>query len=328
MAFLHYPLHFATMPAPTYIQNTADFYYADPEQQTSRLVLGTAGLGGLWGPVDPDQSVATLLYALEQGIERIDTAASYGNAQRLIGRALEQWSGPKPFISTKIGRLEATDAHTTYTDYSSEGLRRTLEQNLDYLGLSKVDLLFLHEPHLVPLDEMDRILNVLQDFKAEGLTNQLGIGGNPTPEFMAFAQKENFDIVSGFLQLNAANVSGLETTIPTLQARGLQYYAASPLHFGLLGSRFKELTRQAPNDWMSAADQAAAKALQQLAQRLDMPLPSMAQRYLFSVEEADWVVVGASNPAQIKATLQDWKAGPLPKEIFDQINEVRTKVRS
>lgn len=316
------------MPTLTYLSDPADFFYADPAKKTSRLVLGTAGLGGLWGPVDAGQSVETLLYALEQGIERIDTAASYGNAQRLIGRALRQWSGKKPFISTKIGRLEAADAHTTYTDYSSEGLRRTFLQNLEYLGLEKVDLLFLHEPHLVPLPEMDRILSVLQAFKAEGLTDQLGIGGNPPPDFMPFAVKENFAIVSGFLQLNAANVSGLEDIIPTLQQRGLQYYAASPLHFGLLGSRFKDLTQQAPNEWMSAADQAAAKALHQLAQSLDLSLPSLAQRYLFSVKEANWVVVGASNPAQMQTTIQDWKAGPLPKEIFEQINEVRTKARS
>ena len=316
------------MPTPTYLSDPVDFFYADPAKKTSRLILGTAGLGGLWGPVDNDQSVETLLYALEQGIERIDTAASYGNAQRLIGRALRQWPGKKPFISTKIGRLEAADAHTTYTDYSSEGLRRTFLQNLEYLGLEKVDLLFLHEPHLVPLSEIDVILSVLKGFKAEGLADQIGIGGNPPPGFMPFAVKENFDIVSGFLHLNAANVSSLESTIPTLQQRGLKYYAASPLHFGLLGSRFKELTQQAPNDWMSAADQSAAKALQKLAKELNMSLPSLAQRYLFSIKEADWVVVGASNPVQMQTTLQDWKAGPLPKEVFDRINEVRTKARS
>jgi len=36
-------------------------------------------------------------------------------------------------------------------------------------------------------------MSVLQDFRAEGLTDQLGIGGNPTPEFLPFAIKENFD---------------------------------------------------------------------------------------------------------------------------------------
>lgn len=316
------------MLQPTYIDPREAFRYADQNQKTSRLVLGTAGLGGLWGPVSEDRSIETLCYALEQGIDRIDTAASYGNAQRLIGKALRQWSGAPPFISTKIGRLEAADAHTAYTDYTSDGLRRTLEQNLEYLGCSKVDLLFLHEPQLVPIDEMERILDVLQAFKAEGLTSQLGIGGNPTPEFMPYAQKENFDMVSGFLQLNAANVSGLSSgTIPTLRKRGLQYYAASPLHFGLLGSRYKELTKAAPNEWMSATDQAAARALRVLAREQGMSLASMAQRYLFSIEEADWVVVGASNPEQIKTTLRDWKAGLLSREIFEQINETRAKAR-
>ena len=32
------------------------------------LVLGAAGLGGVWGPIDPEESVDTILYALENGI--------------------------------------------------------------------------------------------------------------------------------------------------------------------------------------------------------------------------------------------------------------------
>ena len=144
---------------------------------------------------------------------------------------------------------------------------------------------------------------------------------------MPWVRKSNFDIVSGFLQLNAANVSGLASTIPNIKARGLQYYAASPLHFGLLGSRFTELTQAAPNEWLSQADQAAALALQDFAREINQPLASLAQRYLFSIQEADWVVVGASNLEQLKTSLQDWQAGPLPREWFERINQLREQVR-
>lgn len=39
-----------------------------------KLVLGTAGLGGVWKKVDPEQSVYAIQCALQEGINRIDTA--------------------------------------------------------------------------------------------------------------------------------------------------------------------------------------------------------------------------------------------------------------
>ena len=52
-----------------------------------RLVLGTAGLAGLWGPVDPKESLRTLLMAFEAGILHVDTATAYAHAETLVGRA-------------------------------------------------------------------------------------------------------------------------------------------------------------------------------------------------------------------------------------------------
>lgn len=49
-----------------------------------RLVLGTAGLAGLWGKIDEDESVKTILYALEQGITHFDAAPAYADAERIL----------------------------------------------------------------------------------------------------------------------------------------------------------------------------------------------------------------------------------------------------
>ncbi len=60
-------------------------------------------------------------------------------------------------------------------DYSTEGMKRSIHNTLDTLGLGYLDLLFLHEPHLVPLNEIERILDTLHEFKALGLTRRLGV---------------------------------------------------------------------------------------------------------------------------------------------------------
>jgi predicted aldo/keto reductase-like oxidoreductase len=53
-----------------------------------------------------------------------------------------------------------------------------------------------------------------------------------------------------------------------------------------------------------------------------MPLPTLAQRYLFSMEEATRVVMGARNMSQIQNTFQDWQQGGLSETIFNEITNV------
>ena len=73
-----------------------------------RCVLGTAALGGVWGPVNKKESVATLLMALDAGITAIDTAPAYGDAEQFIGEALRSWKGSLPAITTKVDKLFST----------------------------------------------------------------------------------------------------------------------------------------------------------------------------------------------------------------------------
>lgn len=313
------------MHKPTFLD---DYQTSAAFQGGGRLVYGTSGLGGVWGEVVKRDSIDALLFAFEQGILVLDTAPSYANAQLYTGLALKEWKGPMPFISTKVGRLRAEDAHTTITDYSRDGMRRSFYDSLETLGVSKVDLLFLHEPQLVPMDQIETILDTLKAFRAEGLTDKIGVGGNPTPEFMPYIVKENFDVVSGFLHLDACNLTALDEQLPHFQQESIAYYAASALHFSLLGNRFPIYSTQNPDQWISEADQAAAKAVKAIADEQGLSLPSLAQRYLFSIKEADRVVMGARTLQQIESTVADWKAGTLPQELFERITTTIQEARS
>lgn len=301
---------------PTYIK---DHQTSSAFNNGSRLVYGTSGLGGVWGKVVQRDSIDALLYAFEQGISVIDTAPSYANAQKYVGLALQEWKGERPFISTKVGRLRADDAHTTITDYTAEGMKRSFYDSLEVLGVERVDLLFLHEPQLVPLPSIQVVLETLHSFKSDGLCDYIGVGGNPTEAFLPYITKANFDVVSGFLHLDACNLSALDEQLPRFQKEEIAYYAASALHFSLLGNRFEQYVQQVPDQWISQADQAAARAVKQLADKHDMALASLAQRYLFSIAEADRVVMGARTPAQIQSTVADWKKGKLSEALFEEV---------
>lgn len=309
---------------PTFFQG--DYSTSPAFENQSRLVYGTSGIGGVWGPVNESESIEALLFALENNIAVFDTAPSYANSELYVGKALRKWKGNRPFVSSKIGRLKGETAFDMKLDYSAEGMKRSIHNTLDVLGLDYLDLLFLHEPHKVPLNEMERILDNLKEFKALGLTKKLGVGGNPTPEFMPFITKNNFDVVSGYLRMDACNLSVFDGEIQQYKNNGIAYYAASALHFALLGNRFENyVTEGADGEWISEKDLDNAKQVKALADSLGMTLPALSQRYLFSIAEADRIVMGARNMQQIQATIADWQSGKLSEETFNKITEIITR---
>lgn len=309
------------MQGPTFLRG--DYSKSKTFENQSRLVYGTSGIGGVWGPVNESESIEALLYALENNISVFDTAPSYANSEMYVGKALRQWRGMRPFVSSKIGRLKGGDAFDMKLDYSYDGMKRSIHNSLETLGLEYLDLLFLHEPHKVPLNEIERILDNLKEFKAAGLTKRLGVGGNPTPEFMPFITKDNFDVVSGYLKMDACNLSVFDGEIQQYKMNGIAYYAASALHFSLLGNRFEKYNNEGVDgQWITQKDLDNAKQIKALADSLNMPLPALAQRYLFSIAEADRIVMGARNMQQIQATITDWESGKLSEEIFDKITAI------
>ena len=70
------------MQRPSYID---DYKIAKAFKGANRLVFGTAGIGGVWGKVNQQDSIDALLYAFEQGIIVLDTAASYASEVGTLG---------------------------------------------------------------------------------------------------------------------------------------------------------------------------------------------------------------------------------------------------
>ena len=131
--------------------------------RVSRLGLGTAPLGNLFTEVQERDADATIDAALGAGITFVDTAPHYGLgvAERRLGRRLARMPRDRFVLSTKVGRLVrpleggemadpegfvATPAAKRVWDFSRDGVRRSLEESLDRLGLDRVDVALVHDP--------------------------------------------------------------------------------------------------------------------------------------------------------------------------------------
>lgn len=285
----------------------------------TRCILGTAGLGGVWGKIDEKESIRTVLMALEKGIIQIDTAPAYGDAEKLVGCALHQWKGVSPIISTKVGRLQSNSAHEGIYDYSPQGMIKSVECSLQTLGIEVIDVLFLHEPSAIPdKDRTSGIVEQMLEFKRKGYAKKIGIGGNLPDWFFSYASGTTFDVIMEYNRLDACCQDALNDSLPYSSLQGMEFYAASPLHMGLLGNRY-EMFISSPPDWLDRLAVEKAVELNKIADQHQMALRSLSLRFLFSLDEDFKIVIGPSNTYQLCTITDDISAGTLPIQIVEEI---------
>ena len=132
---------------------------------SSRVVFGAAALASV-SKGDADRALDQLL---EHGINHIDVAAGYGDAELRIAPWLKRNPGTF-FVATKTGER-------TY-----RGAREEIRRSLDRLGVDRVDSIQLH--HLVDVIEWDAALSADGALEAaieareEGLVRFIGVTGH------------------------------------------------------------------------------------------------------------------------------------------------------
>ena len=109
-----------------------------------------------------------------------------------------------------------------------------------------------------------------------------------------------------------------EADLSRIRQAGAALYQGSPLHMGLLGARFKDFAIDPPA-WLTPAALEAANRIKTLADAHGMSLPSLAHRFACAMDAIDRVVLGACNLPQLRASLDDWRHGPISEELFDEV---------
>jgi len=132
---------------------------------STRLLFGAAALGS----VTQDDADRTMELLIENGINHIDTAASYGESELRLGPWMEKHRGDF-FLATKTGER-------TYDKAKAE-----FEKSLERLRVDNVDLIQLH--YLVGEDEWKvamgpgGALEYLEEAREQGLVKYIGVTGH------------------------------------------------------------------------------------------------------------------------------------------------------
>jgi aryl-alcohol dehydrogenase-like predicted oxidoreductase len=101
--------------------------FGNTGHQSSRVIFGAAGLSQV-SQADADRAIEWLLAA---GVNHIDTAASYGDSERLLGPAMRRHR-EQFFLATKTG------------ERTRQAARDEIHRSLERLCTDRIDLLQLH----------------------------------------------------------------------------------------------------------------------------------------------------------------------------------------
>ncbi len=216
------------------------------EKHSSKLAIGTAQFGSDYGISNesgmvPLAKIEEILKTAEScNIKTIDTAISYGEAEKSLGMI-----GVDNFnVITKLPKI--TPVGSDIEKY----VIKTVKNSLDNLKTSQLHAVLLHTSNDLIGKYSKKIYKALYKLKEEGLTNKIGVSVYNPDETFSICQEYDLDMVQ--LPLNIFDQrfrSG--KCIEFLSSRGIDVHVRSVFLQGLLLMRRENLPTKF-NRWMES----------------------------------------------------------------------------
>lgn len=199
----------------------------------SAVSFGAWAIGGTWGHVDDEESIAALHTAVEHGVNFFDTADVYGDgrSERLLGQ-LYRDHGDAIHVATKAGRR--LDPHVAQ-GYTRENLTAFVERSLKNLGRDTIDLVQLHS---APTDVYytPEVFGVMDDLVDAGKIRHYGVSVDKVEEALKAIEYPNVATVQ--LIFNMFRQRPAELFFEQAKRRDIGILARVPLASGLLTGKF------------------------------------------------------------------------------------------
>ena len=284
----------------------------------TRLGLGGAPLGNLFAAVDDAQARATVAAAWAGGCRSFDTAPHYGHglSERRLGDALREHPRDAYVLSSKVGRrlranpAAALDQHgyvgalpfDQHWDYSADGVRRSLEDSLQRLGLARIDVAYVHDcdaathgaqAAAVLRQVLGQTLPALQRLKAEGLIRAVGLGVNDVAVVQDVLREADLDVLLLAGRYSLLDHGALPALLPQCAARGVHVALGGVFNSGLLagGARNTNPTfnyAPAAPEWLERTARIEA-----VCDRHAVPLRAAALQFALAHPAIEIVLLGA-----------------------------------
>jgi D-threo-aldose 1-dehydrogenase len=302
----------------------------------TRLGYGAASIGNHRAELPDAEADRILEAAWTSGIRYFDTAPHYGLglAERRLGRFLAGQPRDQYVVSTKVGRLLQPNpagagrlddeefvvpaTHRRVWDFSTAGVRRSIEDSLDRLGLDRVDVLYLHDPERWDLQRaLAEGMPALVQARNEGLTTAIGVGSMQTAALIAAARTGTADLLMVAGRYTLADQSGAAELFDACRDNSVAVVAAAVFNGGLLAG---PVTAESTFDYRPApaAVLARARRIEAVCASFDVPLRAAALQYPLRHPAVRSVVVGGTSPDQVRENAADM-AREIPPQLWERL---------
>jgi D-threo-aldose 1-dehydrogenase len=302
----------------------------------SRLGFGGAPIGNLYREVPDADARAALDAAWAAGVRYFDTAPHYGLglSERRLGDALRERPREDLVVSTKVGRLlvpnpeggERDDAGgfevpaTTRRqwDFSRDGVRRSLEESLERLGMDRVDIVYIHDPDNHEREAFEQAYPALEELRAEGVVRAIGAGMNQSAMLARFARETDADLLMLAGRYTLLEQGALDDLLPACEGRRVRVVAVGIFNSGLLAR--DRPGGDATYDYAAAPPELIERAqrLAAVCERHGASLPAAALAFPLAHPAVASVCVGARDAAEVERNAA-LLAAELPADLWAEL---------
>jgi D-threo-aldose 1-dehydrogenase len=310
-----------------------------------RFAMGGVPLGNEFEFVTDDEAYATVEAAWNAGVRYYDMAPWYGLglAERRYGNFLHNKHRSDYVLSTKVGKLlkASTTAkrkgyfpfspspNDVVYDYTASGVRRSIEDSLQRIGIDSIDIAFVHDispdnKYLpTPWTEQFAIAQKgafpeLTRMREEGLIKGWGVGVN-TPEpilrVLEVADPDVCLLASQYSLIDHKNA--LNQVFPAARAKKVSFVVGSSLNAGFLSGspryNYGKESYKIPPVFLEKR-----RRLREAADNYGVDLRTAALQFSAAPDVAAALVVGCRSEQQILADYTSMQT-KIPAEFWAEL---------
>ena len=303
--------------------------------KVSTISFGAWAIGGTWGDVRDEESLAALHRGLDLGVNFFDTADVYGDgrSEQLLAK-LRKERNETYYVATKAGRR--LDPHIA-SGYNKENLTGFVERSLKNLEMEALDLLQLHCPP-TEVYYMPEVFDALDGLVKAGKLRYYGVSVEKVEEALKAIEYPNVQTVQ--IIFNMFRQRPLDLFFGEAQRRRVGILTRVPLSSGMLtgkmsrASSFQEGDHRQFNRQGESFDrgetfsgleyEVGLQAVEELRPLVpsDMTMAQMALRWILMSPAVTCAIPGAKRPSQVEENVRAADLPPLSDETITQVRAV------
>src|SRR5487761_2516569 len=140
----------------------------------SAIGLGCMGMSDFYGTSDEQEAIKVIHFALEHGVNFLDTADMYGpfTNEKLVGKAIKD-RRDKVILATKFGNERNPDGSWVRINGRPDYVKKACDASLKRLGVDHIDLYYQHRVDTtVPIEDT---VGAMADLVKAGKVRYLGL---------------------------------------------------------------------------------------------------------------------------------------------------------